>query len=339
MIVKLNKKITGVFFTLALITIAGSNSAFSQTGKIFQPDAKLEKLWGEGIFTEGVAAAPDGAIYFCDISIPDTPEKQAGHIFKFDPKTRQIMLFRSPSNQSNGMKFDAKGNMLTVQANFGGTRDILRTDMNTGKAYVYASRFNNKPFNSLNDLTIDNKGRLYVTDPRNLGDEPLEQPFFGVYRIDLDGTVKPIITDLLAPNGIAISPDQKTLYVSEHPYTCNDIVRYKCKFRAMSIKAYDLSDTGEATFRKTLVDYGETEGTDGMIVDAEGNIFAAVRDEKRKGIRVYSSEGLELDYIATPEKPTNVSFGKGTEKKVLYITAGKSLYRIATTKQGYELNK
>lgn len=307
------------------------------TGKVFALNAKLEKLWGEGSFTEGVASAPDGAVYFCDVAMSGTPDRELGYIHKYDPKTGRVTLFRSPSGCSNGMKFSASGEMFTAQVNNGGFRNILRTDMQTGKAYVYASRYNNKPFNSPNDLVFDNLGRLYFTDSRYAGDEPLEQPFFGVFRVDTDRKVTPIIIGLLSPNGIAISPDQKTLYVVEHAYSNTDLGRHRGTIRAMTINAYDLSAAGEATLRKTFVDYGQTEGADGLVVDTEGNVYAAARDSKRMGIRVYSAAGEEIDSLALPENPTNMSFGRGAERGTLYITAGKSLYRVGTGKVGWEV--
>ncbi len=175
-------------------------------------------------------------------------------------------------------------------------------------------------------LLRDVKWVLYVTDPRYVGTEPIEQPIFGVYRIDADGKVTPIIINLEAPNGIAISPDQKMLYVTEHPYTSHNLLLGKAKFKAMSIKAYDLYPDGHVTFRKTVVDYGVKEGADGLIVNAAGYLYAAVRDEARPGIRVYSPNGQEVSYIPTPEKPTNLAFTK--DQNTLYITAGKSLYRV-----------
>ena len=98
----------------------------------------------------------------------------------------------------------------------------------------------------------------------------------------------------------------------------------------------DLAADGTARFRKTLVDYAPQDGPDGLVCDAEGNLYVAVRDETRPGIYVYSPEGKELAYLKT-EIPTNVGFGRGKESKVLYITAGKSLYRIQTNKEGYQL--
>lgn len=302
-----------------VVAVAQSNLSLSKP-------VKLEKLFGDGVFTEAVAVAPNGIVYFCDITNPQTSGNQVGHLYQFEPKTSCVSIFRSPEYQCNGMKFTTTGDMITVHTNNGGSRNIIRTDMRTKKSYVLASGYNSRLFNSLNDLAIDAKGRLYVTDPRYVGIEPIEQPIFGVYRIDLDGKGTSVITNLEAPNGIAISPDQKTLYVTEHPYTSHNLLVGEAEFKAMSIKAYNLHSDGRVTFHRTLVDYGVKEGADGLIVDAAGNLYAAVRDEARPGIWVYSPNGQEIDYIPTPEKPTNLAFGE--DHNTLYITAGKSLYRV-----------
>jgi gluconolactonase len=314
-----------LFLTLLSCLSTGCVAVAQSTSPPSIP-TKLEKLFGDGVFTEAIAVAPNGTVYFCDITNPQTSGNQVGHLYQFEPKTSRVSIFRSPEYQCNGMKFTTTGDMITVHTNNGGSRNVVHTDMRTGKSYILASGFNSRPFNSLNDLVIDAKGRLYVTDPRYVGTEPIEQPIFGVYRIDLDGKVTPIITNLEAPNGIAISPDQKTLYVTEHPYTSHNLLLGEAEFKAMSIKAYNLHSDGHVTLRKTLVDYGVKEGADGLVVDVAGNLYAAVRDEARPGIRVYSPNGQEIGYIPTPEKPTNLAFGK--DHNTLYITAGKSLYRV-----------
>jgi gluconolactonase len=104
----------------------------------------------------------------------------------------------------------------------------------------------------------------------------------------------------------------------------------------MALLAYDLSPEGTAKFRKVLVDYAPQDGPDGLCADVDGNIYVAVRDETRPGIYVYSPHGKEVAYIKT-EIPTNVGFGRGDEASTLYITAGKSLYRIRLNKAGYQL--
>ena len=306
---------------------------------IIAPGAELKELFNGAHFTEGVSVAPGGMVYFSDITFTYEADMQAGHIMKYDPETGETTVFRSPSGMSNGTKFDAQGRLVVAEgADFGGRR-ITRTDMKTGKSEIVAGLYNGKPFNSPNDLTIDEQGRIYFTDPRYAGHEPVEQPIFGVYRIDPDSAVHLVVTDAGKPNGVAVSPDQKTLYVISHDNGAmgtlpDEMESHKGR---MALLAYDLSPEGTATFRKMLVDYAPQDGPDGMVVDVEGNLWVAVRDETRPGVRVYTSEGEELTYVETPDKPTNVAFGRGNTSKTLYITAEHCLYSIQTMKEGYHL--
>jgi gluconolactonase len=309
-------------------------------------DAKLEKIFDGGVvLTEGVSVAPDGMVYFSDITFSHvaTDKKgaiEAGHIWKYDPTSGKTAIFRSPSGMSNGIKFDAEGNMIVAEgADYGGRR-VTRTDMKTGKSYIIAAQFEGRPLNSPNDLAIDEKGRIYFSDPRYLGHEPIDQPIQAVYRIDADGSLHRIITDAGKPNGVAVSPDQKSFYLISNDNGTTGIGRLpkdaKTHKGQMALLAYDLASDGTTKFRKTLVDYAPQDGPDGMVCDTEGNLWVAVRDETRPGIYVYSPDGKELGYIKT-EIPTNVGFGRGKESKTLYITAGKSLYRLKVNRDGYQL--
>ena len=226
-------------------------------------------------------------------------------------------------------------------ADFGGRR-VTRTDMKTAKSTIIAGLYNSRPFNSPNDITIDEKGRIYFSDPRYLGHEPVDQPVMGVYRIDTDGSIHRIITDAGKPNGVAVSPDQKTLYVVCHDNGLIGLDRVPddapTRKGRMALLAYDLAPDGTAAFRKMLVDYYPEFSPDGLVVDVEGNLYVAERSQKRRGIAVRSPEGKELEFIRTaPDLPTNVAFGRGAERKTLYITAGKSLYKINLLKEGYHL--
>lgn len=316
-----------------------SNTLEKEVEKILPHDSELEEVFGDAHFTEGPTVAPDNTVYFSDITFTHQADMQAGHIMKFDPESGETSVFRSPSGMSNGMKFDAQGNLVVAEgADFGGRR-ITRTDMTTGKSDIIAGLYEGKPFNSPNDLTIDENGRIYFTDPRYVGNEPVEQPVMGVYRIDSDGSVHLVIADSGKPNGIAVSPDQKTLYVGSNDSGSlrelpEDTPTYMGR---MALLAYDLSSDGTATFRETLVDYAPEHGPDGFEVDVEGNLYVAVRDKTRFGIGVYSPNGKELAFIPTPELPTNVAFGRGDASKILYITAGGSLLRIRVSIDGYHL--
>ena len=337
----------------AILAVCATSSVLADD-PIVPPDAKVEKLFEATVLTEGVSVAPDGMVYFSEITFSHVARDEngaieAGHIWRFDPTTRKTSIFRSPGGMSNGIKFDAAGNMIVAEgADYGGRR-VTRTDMKTGKSYIIAGMFEGRPFNSPNDITIDEQGRIYFSDPRYLGHEPIEQPVVGVYRIDTDGSIHRVISDAGKANGVCVSPDQKTLYVvsnengataierlSKGDATQADKVATPLRKGLMALLAYDLSPDGTAKFRNTLVDYAPFDGPDGMVCDKDGNLYVAIRAENRPGIYVYSPEGEELAYIKT-EVPTNVGFGRGQQSKTLYITAGKSLYRIRLNRVGYHL--
>ena len=349
--------LTRMYRVLAIAAALTATGSLIAAEPIVPPDAKLEMLFESRVLTEGVSVAMDGMVYFSEITVSQVARDEkgaieAGHIWKFDPATKQTTIFRSPSGMSNGIKFDAAGNMIVAEgADYGGRR-VTRTDMKSGKTHIIAGLFEGRPFNSPNDITIDEKGRIYFSDPRYLGHEPIDQSVVGVYRIDTDGSIHRIITDAGKANGVCVSPDQKSLYVvsndnggtaidrlsktgeSDNPASVSTPLRKGL----MALMAYDLAPDGTAKFRKTLVDYAPFDGPDGLICDKDGNLYVAVRAENRPGICVYSPEGKELAYIKT-EVPTNVGFARGKDANLLYITAGKSLYRIRLNREGYHLPK
>lgn len=342
-------------FCVGLLMLGANASVSVQAAEPIVPaDAKLEKLFESRVLTEGVSVAPDGMVYFSEITFSHIARDEqgaieAGHIWKFDPATGKTTIFRSPSGMSNGIKFDAQGRMVVAEgADYGGRR-VTRTDMATGKTHIIAAMFEGRPLNSPNDITIDQRGRIYFSDPRYLGYEGLDQPVQAVYRLDTDGSLHRIITDAGKPNGVCVSPDQKTLYVVSNDNGATSIDRLATVVAAqadkvviplrkgnMALMAYDLAADGSAKFRKTLVDYSPFDGPDGLICDKDGNVYAAVRAENRPGICVYAPDGKELAYIPT-EIPTNVGFGRGKDSNLLYITAGSSLYRIRLNREGYQL--
>ena len=346
------------FLLLLLVVCQMTTSVVVAADPIIPPDAKLEKLFEGVTLTEGVAVAPDGQVYFSDITFShksrnDRGEMHAGHIWRFDPITGKTTIFRSPSGMSNGIKFDAAGDMIICEgADYGGRR-VIRTDMKTGMSFILAAMYDGRPLNSPNDVTIDEKGRLYFSDPRYLGHEAIDQPVVGVYRIDRDGSIHRVISDAGKANGVCVSPDQKSLYVISNENGATAIERLDkaaapgVKLQAdkvttplrkglMALLAYDLHADGTATFRQVLADYSPQDGPDGLVCDRQGNLIVAVRAENRPGIYVYSPAGKEIAYLKT-EVPTNVGFGRGRDENLLYLTAGKSLYRIRLNCQGYHL--
>jgi gluconolactonase len=348
------RQVLAVGTMLGLLLIAGGARAEdpgfpAATGdaSVLPAGAKLDRVFdGACALTEGVATSPAGMVYFSDITFtnickdPTGKYAQAGNIWKYDPKTKQATVFRSPSGMSNGMKFDGEGNLVIAEgADFGGRR-LTKTDMKTGKSYILSGLYNGQPYNSLNDLTIDEKGRIYFTDPRYLGWEPMNQPVQAVYRLDPDGKVVRLITDAGKPNGVQVSPDQKTLYVLAHDNGAHDFLQKGevAQKGLMACLAYDLSPEGAVSNRRTLVDWLPNDGGDGMTVDVAGNLYVGVRSEAASGLYIYSPQGKQLAYVSTgKELPTNVAFGYGDDANLLYLASGKSLYTIRLANKGWHL--
>lgn len=280
----------------------------------FPKDARLEKLWSEGTFTEGPAQGADSCIYFSDIG---------NRIMKFDPATGKTSEFRKPSGRANGLDFDPQGRLVACEgANSGGGRRVSITDKD-GTVRTLTDKWMGKRYNSPNDLTIDLKGRVYFTDPRYVGDDPREIDTESVYRVDPDGTVAQIITDVQKPNGIILAPDMKTLYLADnHPKGNRHLL------------AFPLKEDGTVGAKKVLHDFKDDRGIDGMAIDVKGNIWATAGKDKTAGVTVFSPDGKKLAFLPTPELPTNCVFG-GDKRNILYVTAGRSLYRIPTTAEGF----
>jgi gluconolactonase len=301
---------------LSLLLVAGgSTAAEDQPSLVIAPGATLEKLWSEGTFTEGGALAVDGTILFSDIG---------DRIMKFDPDTGKTTVFREPSGRANGLIFDPAGRLIAAEgANTGGRRRVSITE-NQGAVRTLADHYRGKRFNSPNDVAVDRQGRVYFSDPRYVGSDPRELDFEAVFRIDPDGTVTRLETTSHKPNGLAISPDGKILYVADNGG------------KRRALLALDLDPEGGVSHPRVIHDFGDDRGIDGMTVTTDGRIVGAAGSGRRGGAYVFSPEGKILGMIPTPEVPTNVEFG-GPGRKTLYITAGKSLYRIRTTMTGFHL--
>jgi gluconolactonase len=346
--------VVAFLFALALCPLV--NAAEEETPKptgdaIVPKGAKLELLFTrtakiKGGLTEGPAVARDGSIYFSDIPFG----KDKGMILRFDPKTKKTTAFTADSHKSNGLKFDQDNNLIACEGSDEGGRAVVKWNLETKKRTVIADRYMGKRFNAPNDLVLDHKGRIYFTDPRYLGDEPRELKHRAVYRIEKDGKVIEVLHDAEKPNGIALSPDDKTLYLIDHNNGTDKIDPSKPapKHGAMKVYAYPLGADGLVSGkRRTLVDFAPEAGADGMTVDVKGHVYLAARSLKRPGVLVINPDGKEVAFIPTgPSQPgakapkgipSNVTFGRGKESKTLYITVDTSLYRIPLKIAGYHV--
>lgn len=273
----------------------------------------------------------DGNVFFT--------ETVNARIMKFSPKDRKLTVFRADSNRANGLLFDDQGRLIACEGSDAERNSprVTRTDMKTGKVEVLAAGYEGKKFNAPNDVTIDSKGRLYFTDPVPDSTSPNavspegKTGTPGVYRIDTDGKV----TRLLAgpqiewPNGITISPDDKTLYLIE---------ANKIEGGTRGIRAYDLAADGAVSNMRIHYNFYPGRSADGMTIDTQGNIYAAAGLHRRRGthetldtktgIHVISPAGKRIGFTPIPEDTiTNCAFG-GEGNKTLYVTAGKTLFQI-----------
>jgi len=273
------------------------------------------------IFTEGPTVDAKGHVYFTNVPM--------SKILRFDPESRELSVFRENSNQTNGMYFDPQGRLLCCE---GGTARVTRTEMKTGTIEVLADRFRDKPLAAPNDLCMDSKGRIYFTSRPGAAD-PEQGNVNAVYRIDPDGQLDQVLhwPDVHMPNGIVLSPDERTLYLIES---------HAAAEHHRDIRAYDVSDDGSLSGERILIDFYPGRSGDGMCIDAEGNLYVAAglhtlrktseTLDTKPGIHVISPDGKLLAFRETPEDTvTNCTFG-GADLRSLYITCGTLLLRIQT---------
>jgi gluconolactonase len=283
-------------------------------------------------FLEGPAVDEQGNVFFSDIT--------SNRILKMTPRG-DVSVFRQDSGRANGNAFDAQGRLISCEGfglGAGGRRRLIRTDMKTGKISVLTERYVGKRYNSPNDVCVDERGRIWFTDPRYGDRAGMEMDVEGVYRLDPDGRVTRVLgqPDVQKPNGIAVAPDGRTLYVVDS----NDAVGGNRK-----VWSFDLSAKGEVSNRRLVYDFRQGRGGDGVRVDMKGNLWVAagIRTPRPpgevtdvpQGVYVISQEGKLLGRIPIPEDyVTNLAFG-GPGRKTLYVTAGTSVYQIPVAVPGY----
>jgi gluconolactonase len=293
----MNLKFYKIMIMLLFVMLAGYSVA---TALVVADGAKVEKLAGGFAFTEGPTADAQGNVYFSDI-----PNNRI-LIWSLDGK---LSTFRENSGGANGLYFDKDGNLLACE---GGGRRLVSIDPK-GNVKVLADRYQGKKFNSLNDLWIDPKGGVYFTDPRYGNREGMEQDGEHVYYLSPDRRkLTRVIDDMVRPNGLIGTPDGKTLYVTDNG--------------GGKTFVYRVNPDGSLSGKKLFA----PQGSDGMTIDNEGNIYLTTRV-----VAIYNKNGEKIEEIKVPESPSNVTFG-GRDNQTLFITARTSLYSIKMSVKGVE---
>lgn len=288
-------------------------------------DACVEKLVGGFTFIEGPLWRPHGVLWFSDVK---------GNVTRqWSPNGHVIELLRPGGYNGNGLPSggligpngSTAGRDGTVVLCQHGNRRIVSIDRNLHVSTL-VDRFDGKKLNSPNDLVYRSDGTLYFTDPPyglplQDQDPSKELPFNGVFKLQ-EGKLELLIDDMTRPNGLAFSPDEKTLYIANS----DDNHRYW--------RRYDVSEDGTLRNGRVFADVSAEpeEGLpDGMKIDSRGNLWATGPG----GIWVFTPEGKRLGTIKPPEQPANCAWGD--EGTTLYITACTSLYRIKTSVTGQKL--
>ncbi|MDH3590937.1 MAG: SMP-30/gluconolactonase/LRE family protein [Planctomycetota bacterium] len=275
------------------------------------PRHAVTKLHTGFRFVEGPAVDKDGNLYFTDI-----PNER---IMK-RTKDGTLSVLREKSGRANGLFVHGKGKELYACEGGNGVVSALALDGKSRR--VVAEKYDGKRFNAPNDLVIDKAGGVYFTDPkfgRNRADLP--QGMLAVYYADATGKVARVAAQLPLPNGVILSPDEKTLYIVTSG--------------SDRVWAYPVEKPGQLGTRKLFFRIkqprGKTDtGGDGLTVDKNGMLYITTR----RGLQVVDKTGQLVDIIEIPETPANVTFG-GTAWKTLYVTARTSLYAVEVETAGH----
>lgn len=292
---------------------------------IVPADAKMEKL-AEGFeWSEGPVWVRDGGyLLFSDIPNNAVMKWKDGEGLSLFLKPAGYTGSAAPSGEpgSNGLLVDKDGRLVLCEH---GDRRVARLEKN-GKKTTLADRYDGKRFNSPNDAVYKSNGDLYFTDPpyglpKQADDPTRETDFCGVYRLQPDGTVTLLTDKMTRPNGIAFSPDEKTLYVAQSDGA------------AAIWMAYDVQDDGTIKNGRVFYDVtklmGKEPGSpDGLKVDVHGNLFATGPG----GVWIFAPDGTPLGLLATGQATANCGFGD--DGSTLYITADMYLLRIKLATKG-----
>lgn len=291
----------------------------------------------------------EGPVYFPEggyVLVSDIPNNR---IMKYSEKDSSFSVFRAPANYANGNTRDREGRLVTCEHSV--TRRITRTEKN-GRITVLADSFEGKRLNAPNDIVVKSDDSIWFTDPlfgingewEGSRAKP-EQATTNVYRLGSDGKLSAVITELVNPNGLAFSPDEKKLYVVEWKGTPN-----------RSLWSYDVATDGSVSNKTKVVDATDQGALDGFRVDRDGNLWCGwgsngalqaepsevsgrkvyqlrARSEDLDGVMVFNPQGKPLAHIRLPERCANLTFG-GPKNNRLYMASCHSLYALYVEAHG-----
>lgn len=277
-------------FVATLFVFAVAPTALAEDLVVGEPE-----LVAEGFkFTEGPVWMSAGEWWFSDV--------QQDTIYKADNS-----VARKPSNNSNGLALDPDGRLVVCES---AMRRVVRIEAD-GSTTVIADAYDGKKLGTTNDVVVRSDGTIFFTDPKPMGkDATPELDFSGVYAV-ADGAITLLADDIAYPNGIVLSPDAKTLYVSDT--------------RGGAVWAFDLDGVSASNKRK----FAEVRIPDGMAVDTKGNVWCT----SSSGVIVFDPDGTELTRIKIPQWPANCAFG-GANGKTLLVTARTRVYALKCTVSG-----
>ena len=289
--------------------------------RMFAGWARVERLWTGARWSEGPVWFPAGRCLIWS----DIPNNR---MLRWIEESGAVSVFRAPSNHSNGNTIDNQGRLVTCEHL---TRRVTRTEID-GSVAVVADRWQGRRLNSPNDVVVKSDDSVWFSDPSYGIDTDNEgaraEPEIDgchVYRVDAGGAVERVIDDMVRPNGLAFSPDERLLYVADTGATHKE--NGPRHIRRFAVSADGKSLSGGAVFAES------TSGLfDGFRVDRQGRIWTSCEE----GVHCYDPDGTLIGKILIPETVANLTFG-GAKRNRLFICGTSSLYAVMLMTNGSRL--